>query len=125
MQGTYPFSVIQYWSCHFPWRYYCNIAQRVHDFVCLGALFMDSSSTHTIVKRAIATVMATVKFKQLQLFWKHGRILVGWKLVVFTAVIRTKLSYTLEFLRLLNSHLDAFYYKCLLMSTEIGPTCDC
>eukprot|EP00971_Amphidinium_carterae_P050937 1002942-Amphidinium_carterae.1 len=59
--------------------------------------------------------MATVK--RLQLFWKHGRISVGWKvpkLVVLTAVIRSQLCYTLESVPLLGSHLslvDSFYYK--------------
>eukprot|EP00971_Amphidinium_carterae_P327734 6459225-Amphidinium_carterae.1 len=80
-----------------------SVAQRVHELVYLGALFTDKSRTITIVKRAIASTMTTVK--RLQLFWKHGRISVGWKIVVLTAVIRSQLCYTLESVPLLGSHL--------------------
>eukprot|EP00971_Amphidinium_carterae_P152211 3016969-Amphidinium_carterae.1 len=62
-----------------------SFAKHIHEFVYLGPLFTDTSRTITIVKRSIATVMATVK--QVQLLWKHGRISEGWKLVVFTTVI--------------------------------------
>eukprot|EP00971_Amphidinium_carterae_P249741 4957014-Amphidinium_carterae.1 len=67
--------------------------------------------------------MATVK--RLQLFWKHGRISVGWKLVVLTAVIRSQLCYTLESVPLLSSHLsliDSFYYKCLRKILSVPAT---
>eukprot|EP00971_Amphidinium_carterae_P333292 6467958-Amphidinium_carterae.5 len=100
-----------------------SVARRVHELVYLGALFTDESRTITIVKRAIASTMTTAK--RLQLFWKHGRISVGWKLVVPTAVIRSQLCYTLESVPLLGSHLsliDSFYYKCLRKILNVPAT---
>ena len=75
-------------------------------------MFCNNLDVNMIVRQQIADASATLK--QLQPLWTHPQISPAWKLIVFNAIIRTRVFYTLETAELTTSyqkHLDALYHR--------------
>ena len=86
-----------------------------HDQIkYLGTIFCNNLDVNLIVRQKIADASATLR--QLQPLWTHQNISPAWKLIVFNAIIRTRIFYTLETAELSHSHqkhLDTLYYRAL------------
>ncbi len=68
---------------------------------------------------------ATVAVKSLELFWKHVRCDMRWKMQVYNAVVISKLTYGLETLQFTKNQggvLDSFQMKGLRKIMNIKPT---
>ena len=78
----------------------------------LGTIFCQNLEVNTIIRQKLADAATTLR--QLQPLWTHQQIPPAWKLIVFNAIIRTRIFYTLETVELTNSHqrlLDTLYYR--------------
>ena len=84
-----------------------------HDQIkYLGTVFCNNLDVNMIVRQKTADASATLR--QLQPLWTHAHISPAWKLIVFNAIIRTRIFYTLETAELTNSQqkqLDTLYYR--------------
>ena len=62
---------------------------------------------------------------KLKLFWQKAKTDIKWKVQVLDAIIRSKLTYSLECVQLTRAEkdrLDAFQMKCLRRILDIPPT---
>ena len=84
-----------------------------HDQIkYLGATFSATVDVNAILRQKITDASANMRL--LQPLWADTHISVSWKLVVYNAVIRTKVFYTLETLALTEgqqSKLDTLYFR--------------
>ena len=78
----------------------------------LGAVFSATLDVSLIVRQKIADAHSTMR--QLKYLWADTQISTPWKLVVFNAVVRSKVFYTLETLELTQGQqqaLDTAYFR--------------
>ena len=78
----------------------------------LGATFNTTLDINRIVRQKITDASATMR--TLQPLWADNHISTSWKLVVFNAVIRSRVFYTLETLELTPGQqriLDTLYFR--------------
>ena len=78
----------------------------------LGAIFSATLDVGMIVRQKITEANSTMR--QLKYLWADTQVSIPWKLVVFNAVIRSKVFYTLETLELTQGHqqaLDTMYFR--------------
>ena len=78
----------------------------------LGATFSATLDVGMIVRQKLTEASATMRL--LAPPWTDAHISIAWKLVVFNAVIRSRIFYTLETLELTQSHqriLDTLYFR--------------
>ena len=100
-----------------------EILERKATIKYLGTLFTRDLDVKYILQQRMRGAMA--EMKKLKLFWREAEVKFPWRLVVFQAVVRTKLFYTLEVLTLTMTHLnmlDGFFYKCLRYTLGLKPT---
>ena len=85
---------------------------RQEQIKYLGATFNASLDVSTIVRQK--TVEATATMRTLAPLWSDSHIPTPWKLVVYNAVIRSRVFYTLETLELTPGQqriLDTLYFR--------------
>ena len=84
-----------------------------HDQIkYLGTIFCNTLNVNVIVRQKLTEAAANLR--QLQPLWTNQQIPPAWKLIVFNAIIRTRIFYTLETAELTPSHqklLDTLYYR--------------
>ena len=81
-------------------------------YIYIYTTFCNNLDVNMIVRQKTADAFATLR--QLQPLWTHTHITPAWKLIVFNAIIRTRIFYTLETAELTNSqqrHLDTLCYR--------------
>ena len=78
----------------------------------LGATFSATLNVGMIVRQKLTETTATMRL--LAPLWANQQISTAWKLVVFNAVVRSRIFYTLETLELTQSQqriLDTLYFR--------------
>ena len=78
----------------------------------LGTVFSATLDVGMITRQKITEASQTLRL--LMPLWSDNQISTAWKLVVFNAIIRSRILYTLETLELTPSHqrtLDTLYYQ--------------
>ena len=89
----------------------------------LGCMINDKGNPKREVRKRVSECMCTMK--KLDIFWKHTNNPKEWKIIVFNAIIRTKLIYGLESAQLnesVNKYLNVFQLKVLRKILELDHT---
>ena len=72
--------------------------------IYLGAEIRADNIIRTEIQRRMATCIVT--WNKLHLFWRHSNTPIRTKLIVFDAVVRSKLVYGLETVRMTTAQLN-------------------
>ena len=83
--------------------------KRMGEVKYLGCMINDNGDPRREVRKRIAECMCT--FIKLDTFWKHTNNPIKLKIIVFNAIVRTKLMYGLESVQIndsLKKHMDTF-----------------
>ena len=100
-----------------------NLIKRTKKSVYLGAIITERNDNITEIQNRITECNITAN--KLKLFWNKSKKPVKWKIIVYDAVIRSKLLYGLETMELTNAQidkLDAFQMKGHRRILGIPPT---
>ena len=89
----------------------------------LGCMINDKGNPRREIRKRVSECMCIMK--KLDIFWKHTDNPKKWKIIVYNAIIRTKLMYGLESAQLNDSikqYLDTFQVKGLRKILELEHT---
>ena len=96
---------------------------RQEQIKYLGATFTTTLNINSIIRQKLTEASATMR--TLQPLWTDNQISTPWKLVVYNAVVRSRVFYTLETLELTPGQqrtLDTLYFRGLRKILKKGST---